>query len=151
MFVFPGDLPAPSLFLDKSLIYVGDTVLYWCLTPSNSPMIFAFLCKDGKEMARKPAVPGKFSFDFPYHVTGQSSGNFSCGYQHKVLHNQVWSSHLSIARYLHVTGEEASISRRITMFPLFGIRNEQIFCLVAYCVNIPETPAPESSPFNGDT
>ncbi|EMP26985.1 Zinc finger and SCAN domain-containing protein 29 [Chelonia mydas] len=99
-----GDLPAPELFLDKSSAYVGDTVLYRCLTPSDAPVSFAFLCKDGKEMSRKPAVPGKLSFDFPHHVSGQSSGNYSCGYQHKGLHNQVQSSHLSIVRYLSVTG-----------------------------------------------
>ncbi|XP_034613357.1 uncharacterized protein LOC117870332 [Trachemys scripta elegans] len=104
------DLPAPELYLDKSSAYVGDTVLYRCLTPSDAPVSFAFLCKDGKEMTRKPAVPGKLSFDFPYHVSEQSLGNYSCGYQHKGLHNQVWNSRLSITHYLSVTNKTTNSS-----------------------------------------
>nr|XP_025046553.1 uncharacterized protein LOC112547762 [Pelodiscus sinensis] len=116
-----GDLPAPELFLSKSSAYVGDTLLYRCVIPTESAVSFAFLCKDGKEITRKPAMPGKFSFDFSYHVTEQSSGNFSCGYQHKGRHKQVQNSNLSIARYLRVTGEEASLSQRIKMLLLFSV------------------------------
>ncbi|CAM5122632.1 unnamed protein product [Natator depressus] len=141
--VFPGDLPAPELFLDKSSAYVGDTVLYRCLTPSDGPVSFAFLCKDGKEMTRKPAVPGKLSFDFPHHVSGQSSGNYSCGYQHKGLHNQVQSSHLSIVRYLSVTDKTTNSSNRdpettsphgLQMILGIAIPTTLGLCLVLYLV-----------------
>ncbi|XP_074873940.1 uncharacterized protein LOC142025227 isoform X3 [Carettochelys insculpta] len=98
-----GNLSAPELFMDKSSASVGDKVLFRCLTPREVPVSFAFLCTDGKGITRKPAILERLSFDFLYHVSGQSSGNFSCGYQHKRHHKQVQNSHLSIARYLSVT------------------------------------------------
>ncbi|XP_074873938.1 uncharacterized protein LOC142025227 isoform X2 [Carettochelys insculpta] len=105
-----GNLSAPELFMDKSSASVGDKVLFRCLTPREVPVSFAFLCTDGKGITRKPAILERLSFDFLYHVSGQSSGNFSCGYQHKRHHKQVQNSHLSIARYLSVTDKTTNSS-----------------------------------------
>lgn len=138
-----GDLPAPELFLSKSSAYVGDTLLYRCVIPTESAVSFAFLCKDGKEITRKPAMLGKFSFDFSYHVTEQSSGNFSCGYQHKGRHKQVQNSNLSIARYLRVTEKstnsssqdpETTSSHGLQMILGITIPVTLCLCLVLYLV-----------------
>ncbi|XP_074873941.1 uncharacterized protein LOC142025227 isoform X4 [Carettochelys insculpta] len=129
--------------MDKSSASVGDKVLFRCLTPREVPVSFAFLCTDGKGITRKPAILERLSFDFLYHVSGQSSGNFSCGYQHKRHHKQVQNSHLSIARYLSVTDKttnsssydsEKTSSYGLQMILGITIPTAMGVCLVLYLV-----------------
>ncbi|CAM5122629.1 unnamed protein product [Natator depressus] len=96
----PGGLPAPQIFLDKVSSHPGETVLLKCKVPALSRFTYVIFCKDGQDLTVQPTKESRFAYSLHHKVRANSSGNFTCLYQH--IDGQMKNSFLSAAWYLNV-------------------------------------------------
>ncbi|XP_039374360.1 uncharacterized protein LOC120394189 isoform X2 [Mauremys reevesii] len=98
----PGDLPAPTLILDKGSARHGDTIILLCLVPIDTSVTRIIFCKDGKEISMLPKDGNKFIYIFEsaQPESPESAGEYSCRYQHKDDKNQEKNSLPSTHRHV---------------------------------------------------
>ncbi|XP_044845174.1 uncharacterized protein LOC123350590 [Mauremys mutica] len=98
----PGDLPAPTLILDKGSARHGDTIILLCLVPIDTSVTRIIFCKDGKEISMLPKDGNKFIYIFEsaQPESPESTGEYSCRYQHKDDKNQEKNSLPSTHRHV---------------------------------------------------
>ncbi|KAH1180714.1 hypothetical protein KIL84_001648 [Mauremys mutica] len=117
---FPGELPAPEIFLRKLSRQEGDTVVIKCNIPSLFRFTRVIFCKDGVEIAVLPMQEKQYAYDFNYKVSTDSSEELSCMYQYKNENNQVNNSRLSAPQYL-TDFKGFSASYGFVLILVFGI------------------------------
>ncbi|XP_064355697.1 uncharacterized protein LOC135324105 isoform X2 [Dromaius novaehollandiae] len=100
----PGDLPAPELILNVISAQEGELVLAHCSMGGEFPATQIIFCKDGMEVYSLKAVRGQLSYSVPLKASQESTGRYTCGYQHKDGSNRVRSSSLSAPRDLAIAG-----------------------------------------------
>ncbi|XP_075771596.1 basement membrane-specific heparan sulfate proteoglycan core protein-like isoform X1 [Pelodiscus sinensis] len=103
----PGALPAPILQLSPTSARQRDFVLLKCSVISQARATRIVFCKNG-EILSGTGLEENVTYDYNYTVTGDSSGNYSCGYEVKDSDNQVTRSQLSPGQSLSVTGGGSS-------------------------------------------
>ncbi|CAM5122623.1 unnamed protein product [Natator depressus] len=98
----PGDLPAPTLILDKGSAHHGDTVILLCFVPMDTSVTRIIFCKGGKEISILPKDGNKFIYIYEsaQPASPDSTGEYSCRYQHKDNKNQEKNSLPSARRHL---------------------------------------------------
>ncbi|XP_064355690.1 uncharacterized protein LOC135324104 isoform X3 [Dromaius novaehollandiae] len=106
----PGDLPAPELFLNVISAQEGELVLAHCSMGGEFPATQIIFCKDGMEVYSLKAVRGQLSYSIALKASQESTGRYTCGYQHKDGSNRVRSSSLSAPRDLAVAAPTTGIA-----------------------------------------
>ncbi|CAM4616911.1 unnamed protein product [Lepidochelys kempii] len=98
----PGDLPAPTLILDKGSARHGDTVILLCFIPMDTSVTRVIFCKGGKEISILPKDGNKFIYIYEsaQPASPDSAGEYSCRYQHKDHKNQEKNSLPSARRHV---------------------------------------------------
>ncbi|KAJ7313829.1 hypothetical protein JRQ81_005566 [Phrynocephalus forsythii] len=72
----------------------------------NSRVTRYFLCKDGHPVSSHRTAPHVDSYLLPLlHVSNQSEGQYTCGYQYKGGNNQVKTSAISVAHNLTILSD----------------------------------------------
>nr|XP_025036244.1 uncharacterized protein LOC112544372 [Pelodiscus sinensis] len=100
-----GAIPAPTLFLNQTSARPGDSVWLQCSLFSWAGATRIVFYKDGEEVSSQRSLLGKLTYDYDHAVSGNSSGNFACGYEIKDSDSRVTRSQLSPAQHLSVTGK----------------------------------------------
>ncbi|CAI5790500.1 AMP-responsive element-binding 3 [Podarcis lilfordi] len=95
-----GELPAPDLFLNKTLVSEGETITALCAAPAEVFLTGFFFCKDGAPVSSKKAASQYVQYIV--YASPKNAGQYSCGYQQKDAKNQVKISALSVAQNLIV-------------------------------------------------
>ncbi|XP_034991933.1 uncharacterized protein LOC118095084 isoform X2 [Zootoca vivipara] len=95
-----GELPAPDLFLNKTLVLEGETITALCAAPADVVLTGFFFCKDGAPVSSKKATSQYVQYKV--FASPKNAGQYSCGYQQKDAKNQVKISALSVAQNLIV-------------------------------------------------
>ncbi|TFJ99683.1 cyclic AMP-responsive element-binding protein 3 [Platysternon megacephalum] len=95
-----GDLPAPSLILNKGPTPQGDTIILMCFIPMDTSVMRVIFCKDGKEILMLPKDRNKLIVESAQPASPESAGEYFCRYQHKDDRNQEKTSLPSAHRYL---------------------------------------------------
>ncbi|XP_053219911.1 uncharacterized protein LOC128401050 [Podarcis raffonei] len=91
-----GELPAPDLFLNATLVPEGETITALCAAPSKVVVTRFFLCKDGTPVSFKKATSQ--CAQYLVSASPKNAGQYSCGYQQKDAKNQEKTSALSVAQ-----------------------------------------------------
>ncbi|CAM5173256.1 unnamed protein product [Eretmochelys imbricata] len=109
----PGDLPAPTLILNKGPTLQGDTIILLCFVPMDTSVTRVIFCKDSKEILMLPKDRNKLIFESAQPVSPESPGEYFCRYQHKDDRNQEKTSLPGARQYLSAPGaaSTAPISR----------------------------------------
>ncbi|CAM4616893.1 unnamed protein product [Lepidochelys kempii] len=94
-----GDLPAPTLILDKGSSRPGDNVILLCFVPMDTLVTHVIFCKDGKKILMLPNDRNKLIFESAQPASPDSAGEYFCQYQHKDDRNQEKNSLLSARWY----------------------------------------------------
>ncbi|CAI5790501.1 AMP-responsive element-binding 3 [Podarcis lilfordi] len=93
-----GELPAPDLFLNSTLVPEGEIITILCMAPSEVVVTRIFFCKDGVPISFKKATSQ--TAQYIVYASLKNTGQYSCGYQQNNAKNQVKTSALSVARNL---------------------------------------------------
>ncbi|CAM4620652.1 unnamed protein product [Lepidochelys kempii] len=105
----PGDLPAPTLILNKGPTPQGDTIILLCFIPMDTSVTRVIFCKDSKEILMLPEDRNKFVFESARPVSPESPEEYFCRYQHKDDRNQEKTSLPSARQYLSAPGTCCSL------------------------------------------
>ncbi|KAJ6653019.1 hypothetical protein lerEdw1_010224, partial [Lerista edwardsae] len=100
-FIVVGELPAPVILLNKTSAHEGDWISIRCAVPGLSSVTKYFFCKDGLSIKAVKAMAA-YTAAYALHVSQESAGLYSCGYQHKDENNQEKNSAFSEPRQLIV-------------------------------------------------
>ncbi|XP_053120390.1 uncharacterized protein LOC128331052 [Hemicordylus capensis] len=95
-----GELPAPSIFLNKASVQEEESVSLLCIAPQNLLVTRFFICKNGHPISSRKATSNTHTYIL--HISQESAGQYSCGYQNKYGNNQEKTSALSVAQKLMV-------------------------------------------------
>lgn len=109
-----GDLPAPTLILNKGPTPQGDTIILLCFVPMDTSVTRVIFCKDGKEILMLPKDRNKFIFESAQPVSPESPGEYFCRYQHKDDRNQEKTSLPSARRHLSAPGNTLKEGRLLS-------------------------------------
>nr|XP_028558288.1 uncharacterized protein LOC114581819 isoform X1 [Podarcis muralis] len=93
-----GELPAPDLFLNATLVPEGEIIAVLCTAPSEVMVTRFFFCKDGAPISFKKATSQNVRIIV--NALPKNTGQYSCGYQQKDAKNQEKTSALSVAQDL---------------------------------------------------
>ncbi|XP_064355703.1 uncharacterized protein LOC135324106 isoform X2 [Dromaius novaehollandiae] len=134
----PGDLPAPELFLNVISAQEGKLVLAHCSLGGEFPATQIIFCKDGMEVYSLKAVRGQLSYSIALKASQESTGRYTCGYQHKDGSNRVRSSSLSAPRDLAVAAPTTGIALGVVAASLLLLLPPATYFTVKKYVNIDE-------------
>ncbi|CAM5173051.1 unnamed protein product [Eretmochelys imbricata] len=121
----PGDLPAPTLILNKGPTPQGDTIILLCFIPMDTSVTRIIFCKDSKEILMLPKDRNKFIFESAQPVSPESPGEYFCRYQHKDDRNQEKTSLPSARQYLSAPAIIEGNHNLLYIYPtdILGARN----------------------------
>ncbi|XP_025031918.1 uncharacterized protein LOC112542690, partial [Python bivittatus] len=89
-----GEHPAPELFHSAGSLHIGDSISLLCMDHTNSNITRFFFCKDKTLVSAQKSISNMATYTF--NITQSSTGQYSCGYQHKGGLNQQTKSVLSL-------------------------------------------------------
>ncbi|KAJ6653023.1 hypothetical protein lerEdw1_010228 [Lerista edwardsae] len=89
------------MFLNATSVREGDWISLRCMLPDTLVTRY-FFCKDGQTISSHRAMLRKAAYTLPLHISQQSAGRYSCGYQKKDGKNQEKTSARSAAWTLTV-------------------------------------------------